>query len=100
GLNASISGTFQVRIDSKENAKFNIDLHADEKGGEVPAKFLNFALPYLPPVSRNSKELKSLIVNGKSAHFSLGLVQAAVTEAGKMQAQIKMVFPEQNLNLN
>ena len=100
GVNGTVSGDFMVRIDSRENAKFNINLHTDETGGEVPARFLNFALPYLPPSTQNSKELKKLIASQKKVRFSMGLVEAAVVEPGKIQAKLKMIFPEQNLNLN
>lgn len=100
GLSGTVSGDLSVRIDSRENAKFNIHLKSDEKGGEVPARFLNFVLPYLPAASHNSKDLKKLIAEGKNAHFSAGLVQAEVVKPGEIQAQIKMQFPEQNLNLN
>ncbi len=100
GVNGTVSGDFMVRIDSRENAKFNINLHTDETGGEVPARFLNFALPYLPPSTQNSKELKKLIASEKKVRFSMGLVEAAIVEPGKIQAKLKIIFPEQNLNLN
>ncbi len=100
GVNGTVSGDFMVLIDSREDAKFNINLRTDETGGEVPARFLNFALPYLPPSTQNSKELKKLIASEKKVRFSMGLVEAAVVEPGKIQAKLKMVFPEQNLNLN
>ena len=100
GVEGTVSGDFQVRIDSRDNAKFTLNLKADETGGEVPARFLQFILPYLPTASKNSKELKALISNEKSAHYSSGIIEAGVVEPGKIKALIQMKFPEQNLNLN
>ena len=99
GLSGFVSGNLSFQVDAKENTHFEIDFRSEQKGGEVPAKFLEFALPYLPK-AQNTKELKKLIASGKSMRFINGLVSAKTISPGKIQAQIKMLFPDQNLNLN
>ena len=99
GLSGFVSGSIRFQIDSQENSHFEIDFESEKQGGEVPAKFLEFALPYLPK-AQNTKELKNLIATQKSMRYINGLIHAKTISPGKIQAQIKMLFPEQNLNLN
>ncbi len=99
GLNGYVSGTIKLRVDSNENAKFDIDLKSDSEEGEVPARFLEFALPYLPK-AQNTKELRSRIQKVEGVKFKGGVLKAETTEPGKIQAELKLQFPELNINLN
>ncbi len=98
-LRGFVEGSIRFQVDSKENAQFEIDFQSEQKGGEVPSKFLEFALPYLPK-AKNTKELKKLIETGKGVRFINGLISAKTVSPGKINAQIKMLFPDQNLNIN
>jgi len=99
GLSGFIEGTLQLETDTQDNIKFSFNVNSEKAGGEVPAKFLEFALPYLPK-AQNTKGLTKLIADKKSVPFIQGQIQAYLTEPGKITAQIKMLFPEQNINLN
>lgn len=99
GLRGFVSGKLKFSIDSNEKINFSASFFSDEKGGEVPARFLEFALPYLPK-AQNTKDLVTKISKQKSIPFIRGLLKAETPEPGKIQARIEMLFPEQNINLN
>ena len=99
GLRGFVSGNVRLKIDSDENAKFEIDLKSEPEGGEVPARFLEFALPYLPK-AQNTKDLRERIKKVEGVKFVNSIISAKTTEPGKIQAEMKMLFPEININLN
>jgi len=99
GLRGYVSGNVRIRIDSNENATFEIDLKSEPEGGEVPARFLEFALPYLPK-AQNTKNLRDRIKKVEGVKFVNSIISAKTTEPGKIQAEMKMLFPEININLN
>ncbi|HRK62402.1 MAG TPA: hypothetical protein PLY88_07645 [Candidatus Omnitrophota bacterium] len=99
GLRGYVSGNIRIRIDSNEKAKFEIDLKSEPEGGEVPARFLEFALPYLPK-AQNTKDLRDRIKKVEGVKFVNSIISAKTTEPGKIQAEMKMLFPEININLN
>ncbi len=99
GLSGFIEGTLQLETDTRDNIKFSFNVNSEKAGGEVPAKFLEFALPYLPK-AQNIKDLGKLIASKKSVPYIQGQVQAYLAEPGKITAKVKMLFPEQNINLN
>lgn len=99
GLRGFVSGNIRLKIDSSEKAAFEIDLKSEPEGGEVPARFLEFALPYLPK-AQNTKELRNRIQKVEGVKFVNSIISAKTTEPGKIQAEMKMLFPEININLN
>ncbi len=99
GLRGFVSGNIRLKIDSSEKAMFEIDLKSEPEGGEVPARFLEFALPYLPK-AQNTKELRNRIQKVEGVKFVNSIISAKTTEPGKIQAEMKMLFPEININLN
>jgi len=99
GLNGFVSGSIRFRTDANEKIELSVNLVAEKEGGEVPARFLEFALPYLPQ-AKNTKDLQKKIASAKSVPFVNGSVKAQTLSSEKIQAEIKMLFPEQNINLN
>ena len=99
GSNGKMTGILNFKYDEANGPDFKLDAHGLEPGGNVPARFFDSLLPYLPHAATRQK-IKQLeaffpVVGYRRADLKMNLA-----EADKIKAFLHIYLPDYNLDLN
>ena len=99
GASGDLQGEITFKTDAHENTGFEVHLRVPEPGGNIPSKFFDLLLPYLPQLKNQEKIQEIRAIHRLLAYRNADL-EIKLLASDKMKIAFHILIPDYNVDLH